>query len=208
VERAAAVLPDRVEGYGLLLRRWRVEDAELLARAVDESADHLRPWMAWMAHHPMPLREREAMLRQWEREWSEGGDVALAIFAGDDLVGSCGLLRRRGPNVLEIGYWIHPRFTRRGLATTAARLLTDTAFSLPGIERVEIHHDKANTASAGVPERLGFRFVGEEPEDTDAPAEIGIAWTWRVDRSDWTASSPVARPAPVRSRPAPGPRPH
>jgi RimJ/RimL family protein N-acetyltransferase len=57
---------------------------------------------------------------------------------------------------LEIGYWIHAGFLRRGLATRVSCLLTDAAFTVAGIERVEIHHDKANVASAGVPRRLGF----------------------------------------------------
>src|SRR3954453_3756916 len=52
VESARAVLPERIDGDGLLLRRWRVSDAEALGRALDENDDHLRPWMAWMADEP------------------------------------------------------------------------------------------------------------------------------------------------------------
>ena len=87
--------------------------------------------------------------------------------------------------MLEIGYWIHPSFTRRGLATAVARLLTDTAFTVPGISAVEIHHDKANTASAAIPRRLGFRFLGEAPDASSAPAELGVDWAWRVERDRW-----------------------
>jgi hypothetical protein len=43
------ILPDRIESEGVLLRRWLVTEAQALGRAVAESADHLRPWMAWMA---------------------------------------------------------------------------------------------------------------------------------------------------------------
>jgi ribosomal-protein-serine acetyltransferase len=180
-----SVLPDRIKGEGVLLRRWRVDEAEALGRAVRESEDHLRPWLAFMADEPQTLQKREAMLRERELEWSQGGDVMLAILVNDEIAGSCGLHRRRGPKTLELGYWIHPSFTRRGLATIVARLLTDAAFSVPGIDSVEIHHDKANTASAGVPERLGFRFVGESPDEGNAPAAVGIDCTWRIDRSDW-----------------------
>lgn len=178
-------LPDRIEGDGLVLRRWRVSDAEAQERAVDESADHLRPWMAWMAEPRQTLEQRRAMLAEWERAWLAGGDVVLGVFVDEQVAGSCGLHRRRGPDVLEIGYWIHAAFVRRGLATTVARLLTDAAFAIPEIARTEIHHDKANVASAGVPRRLGYEFAGEQPDERAAPAELGIDCVWRMPRSRW-----------------------
>jgi RimJ/RimL family protein N-acetyltransferase len=95
------------------------------------------------------------------------------------------LHRRLGPGALEIGYWTHPKFLRRGIASAAARLLTDAAFALPAIEYVEIHHDKANLASRGVPERLGYEFIGERPDATAAPAELGVDCTWRMSRERW-----------------------
>ena len=38
------------------LRHWRAEDAEAQARAIEESLDHLRPWMPWAADEPKPRR--------------------------------------------------------------------------------------------------------------------------------------------------------
>ncbi len=83
------------------------------------------------------------------------------MWLDGELVGSSGLHRRIGPGGLEIGYWIHPRHLRRGLATEVARQLTDRAFADPSVDRVEIHHDRANAASGGVPAKLGFELVGE-----------------------------------------------
>lgn len=68
---------------------------------------------------------------------------------------------------------MHPDYTGRGLASTVVRLLTDAAFSVAAIASVEVHTDKANLASAAVPRRLGFRFVGETPDEASAPAEVG-----------------------------------
>jgi ribosomal-protein-serine acetyltransferase len=190
-----AVLPERIEGDGLLLRRWLVDDAELQHRAVAESIDHLRPFMAWIAHEPLPLEQRRRMLAEWERDWTQGGDVALAILVGDRVAGSAGLHRRGGPDMLEIGYWTHPAFLRQGIATKTARLLTGAAFAVPGIERVEIRHDKANAASAGVPRRLGYTPTGEEkPMRPAAPADVGIDCVWRMTRADWIALTEGRRP--------------
>jgi RimJ/RimL family protein N-acetyltransferase len=178
-------LPERVEGSEVLLRLWHLDDAARLGEAIAESAGHLRPWMAWMGEEPQTLEQRQAILARWEVEWSDGGDAYYGIFLDGDVVGSCGLHRRLGLDALEIGYWIHAAFVRRGLATEAARLLTDAAFSMPEISSVEIHHDRANPASSGVPSRLGYRFVGEQPDDATAPADSGIECIWRMERSEW-----------------------
>jgi ribosomal-protein-serine acetyltransferase len=180
-------LPEMLQDpSGLMLSRWRVADAAELQRIVAESAEHLRPWISWMESEPLTVGEREAMLRERESVWSAGGDVMLAIRLEQNAIGSCGLHRRIAPDGLEIGYWVHPAFTRRGLATSAVRLLTDGAFTVEGITHVEIHHDKANLASAGVPGRLGYQLVAEAPDEISAPAELGIEQIWRVHREMWT----------------------
>jgi len=103
-------------------------------------------------------------------------------------VGGSGLHKRLGPGGLEIGYWVHREFTRRGIASSASRALTDHAFARPDIELVEIHHDAANVASAEVPRSLGFRHVGDEPREIKAPAETGVHRIWRITRDEWTAT--------------------
>ena len=182
------VLPERLTGPdGLLLRRWLASDAEQLGQAIAESAVHLRPWMAWIADEPLPPDRRTAMIEQWERDWAEGGDVILGVFLERRIAGGCGLHRRIGPDGLEIGYWIHSAFLRRGLATGVAAVLTSAALAQPGITRVEIHHDKANEASAGIPRRLGFEWLGEAPDEPVAPAETGLEWRWAMDKASWDA---------------------
>jgi ribosomal-protein-serine acetyltransferase len=183
-----AVLPERLESLGgLLLRRWVPDDAETLGRAVAESAEHLRPWMAWIEDEPLSLRRRRAMIMDWERDWANGGDVFLGIFVAGEIAGSCGLHRRIDQVGLEIGYWVHPAFLRRGLATEVASVLTDAALRLPGITHVEIHHDTANRASAGVPGKLGYRLIGKFPDGAAAPAESGTECRWRIDEQSWQA---------------------
>lgn len=183
-----AVLPERLSGpRGVLLRRWRLEDARALSIAVAESLDHLRPWMAWAAQEPLTLQERRSRIAAFEGEWAAGGDVVLGAFLGDEVIGGCGLHRRIAADGLELGYWIHERFTRRGLATLLAGLLTDVALALPGITHAEIHHDKANVASAGVPRKLGYSLIEEVPDQREAPAESGIECQWRMTREAWSA---------------------
>ena len=184
-------LPERLAGpAGLLLRRWSPGDARQLSAAVAQSREHLRPWMAWAAAEPLTIEQRRELIIGFERDWRDGGDAVLGIFLDGRVVGGCGLHRRIARDGLELGYWIHPRFTRQGLATAAARLLTDGAVALPGVTHVEIHHDKANVASAGVPRKLGFSLRAEVIAEVEAPAEIGIECRWRMDREQWLSDDP------------------
>jgi hypothetical protein len=107
--------------------------------------------MEWTRHEPLTVVQRRALIEDWERDWRLDGDVIYGVFVDDEVAGGSGLHHRGSPDELEIGYWTHPAFLRRGIATSVARLLTDAAFSVPGIEAVEIHHDKANLRSRGVP---------------------------------------------------------
>jgi ribosomal-protein-serine acetyltransferase len=174
----------------LTLRRWRMADAAALSRAVAESAEHLRPWMPWIAEEPLSLAARVALIEQWNAEWETAGTGGLGLWVGETIVGGGGLHRRVGPRGLDVGYWVHPAHTRRGHATAAAAQLTDLALATPGIERVEIHNDRANAISARIPRRLGYELVGEIPHPPIAPAETGVRQLWRMDAARW-ASRPV-----------------
>ena len=165
------------------LRQWRPEDADAQARAIEESLEHLRPWMAWAADWPMPREAQLEMLREWERRRIAGEDEFLAVWLGDALVGSCGLHFRIGAGGAEIGYWIHVAHLRRGLATEVARQLIERAFADPSVDRVEIHHNRANAASGGVPRKLGFELVSDTPRAPNAPGEEGVERVWRLTRA-------------------------
>ena len=165
------------------LRHWRVEDADAQGRAIEQSLDHLRPWMPWVQEEPKPREQRVAMIREWEAERRAGGDELLAVRRDGVVVGSCGLHRRIGPGGLELGYWIHPAHVRQGLATEVVRQLCERAFADPRIDRVEIHHDRANVASGGVPAKLGFELVGDTPRAPQAPGEEGVERVWRLTRA-------------------------
>jgi RimJ/RimL family protein N-acetyltransferase len=178
MEQPAEILSfDQVE-----LRRWRASDAETVDRVVTESLAHLLPWMPWAAGHN---REHAVeYVTRSEEEWVTGQAYNYAITSGGTVIGSCALMRRIGPGGLEIGYWLHPAWTGRGLATMAAAALLRQAFALPGVDRVEIHHDERNKASGEVPQRLGFTEVERRqmPDGPSASGEVGVDVVWRILR--------------------------
>ncbi|HEY2654640.1 MAG TPA: GNAT family N-acetyltransferase [Solirubrobacteraceae bacterium] len=191
------VLPELALRDGeLRLRPWSQDDAAALNAAVADSVEHLRPWMEWIAGEPQTVSQRGEWILQSERDRASGGQLLLGTFVDGAIAGGCGLHARVGVGGLEIGYWTHPEFLRRGVATAASRLLTSAAFSLPGISFVEIHHDKANVASGGVPRKLGFELVDESRKPPTAPGEIGIECRWRVARAVWLQRQQSSPPAP------------
>ncbi|MQS17018.1 GNAT family N-acetyltransferase [Streptomyces kaniharaensis] len=175
-------LPQQVIDLGdLTLRRFDGEaDLPEFFRVIEESLEHLRPWMPWVAEHS--LAKTTEFLAGCPEQWASGEGFTYAIVLDGAIVGACSLFRSDGTpdDGREIGYWLHPAATRRGVATRAARALVDQAFRLPGVDWVEIVHDPANHASAAVPARLGFTEHLRRPAEALAPAETGEEQVWRL----------------------------
>ncbi len=164
------------------LRRWREGDAEAVYQVVTSSIEHLALWMEWAAdgYHP---QDAAKFITQSQANWRFGEAFNYAIIAADGaVVGSCGLMARIGPGGLEIGYWLHPDYVGRGIATLAAGMLTSEAFRI-GADYVEIVHDTANVRSAGIPKRLGFTEIKRRPQILVNSSEAdGVVIVWRRDR--------------------------
>jgi RimJ/RimL family protein N-acetyltransferase len=185
--------PYRLESERLVVRCWQPSDARLLDEAIGSSVEHLRPWMPWIVREPLAFRDRIEFLRSARAYFDRDEDYPVGVFDRTEkrVLGGAGLHKRLGPVALEIGYWIRQDSVRRGLCTEVAALLTHVAFVRCGVERVEIHADPANTASQGVPAKLGFhrdavlRRRARTPEG--APRDTAI-WSMFADE---LRSSPI-----------------
>ena len=201
--------PERMQtASGAVLRRARPGDAEAFAEAVGESLDHLRHWMPWAVPVATEAAVQRDRLVMADASWADGSDYEFAILPADEarIIGGCGLMRRIGPGAIEIGYWVHVDHTRRGHATAAARALTAAAWTLPDVERVEIHCDEANVASAAVPARLGYRLDRIQDDEPKAPAVSGRSMIWIAERpAGVTTASGSGGRAARRSAPGPAP---
>ena len=84
------------------------------------------------------------------------GDAGFWTFGG-----GAGLMRLDWPQRrFEIGYWLAPDATGRGLASEAVHALAQMAFSQLKALRVEIRTDARNLPSRAVAERCGFVLEG------------------------------------------------
>lgn len=189
-------LPSEIITPRLVLRLWRPDDTAALGAAIEASFEHLRPWLAWIRFEPLSDEDRVQIIDSGRADWQDGGDANYGVFHGQTIVGGCGLHRRQGPGAMDLGYWIHVDHTGQGYAVEMARGLTAAAFDVPGIERVEIHHDKANVRSRAVPRSLGFTPGLEQRDGIHSPGEVGIDCSWSISRTDWELRQSTMRARP------------
>ena len=148
----------RIETERLIIRCYNPKDVFLLKTAIEESIEHLRPWMPWASNEPEDLQVIIDRLRMFRGDFDLNRNYVYGIFDPEEkfLIGGCGLHPRIGFNALEIGYWIHVDHINKGYATEIAAALTRVAFEVEKVKRVEIHCDPKNIGSASIPKKIGF----------------------------------------------------
>ena len=155
-------LPEALVGERVVVRPWRPGDGAALYEAVQESLDHILPWLPWGPTHSSPA-ESEAMVRRWRARWDLREDLAVGIWERETgrFVGGSGLHRIDWKvSSFEIGYWVRESATGRGYVTEAVQLLCGLAFDTLRANRVFIRVATENLRSAAIPRRLGFVLEG------------------------------------------------
>jgi RimJ/RimL family protein N-acetyltransferase len=166
------------------LDRWRVKDVDDAYTAVDSSREHLARFMPWSRGYAWA--SAAAYLEQCDRDWADltafNYRVSAPELRPDRALGSASLMARRGPGVLEIGYWVRADAVGRGVARRAAAALTDAGFALAAGVEIWSCHEPENAASAAIPARLGFtRQVEPVPAPPDFTAGADVCWTLSKD---------------------------
>ncbi|NIS90713.1 MAG: GNAT family N-acetyltransferase [Woeseiaceae bacterium] len=98
------------------------------------------------------------------------GPYRVALKDTDTPIGICGLFRREGLDVPDLGYSTLPEFCGRGYAFEAAVAVMDYACSELSIDRLIAIISPENSASIGLIGKLGFEFerMHTMPGDEDA----------------------------------------
>jgi RimJ/RimL family protein N-acetyltransferase len=150
---------EELRGERVVVRPYRVEDAEALKEAVEESRQHLRPWMPWADSHQSIEESRDWLLRM-NAKLLLREELGFGIWHAEtgQYLGGTGLHPGNWeiPS-FEIGYWLRASAEGHGYMTEAVRLLTDFAFEGLKANRIEIRCDERNVRSAAVAMRLGFK---------------------------------------------------
>lgn len=164
--------PERIRTERLVLRCWEPGDAPLFQSALAPSLEYVSEWIPPALDEPSGLEAIAQRLAGFRDEFRAGVGFVYVIMDSDEaqVLGEIGLMPRVGPRALEIGYWIRIERAGHGLATEATRALTDVGLALPEVDRIEIHCDPANAASAAVPRKLGYRLIDGVSDDGSGSA--------------------------------------
>jgi ribosomal-protein-serine acetyltransferase len=147
---------------GIVLRPYRVADADGVFTAVEAERIRLQAWMPWVWVSTSP-EDSLQFVTDAERRFAAGTAVNCGLFDGERVVGSVGAGIDALNRVAEVGYWISADYEGRGLVTGAMRALIGHLFDR-GLHRLVIHAAFGNERSIAVAERLGFTYEGTERE--------------------------------------------
>ncbi len=155
-------LPDELLGERVRVRPYYAGDGAALWEAVEESREHILPWLPWGDTHKSP-EDSEAYVRKCQARWLLREDLPLGLWerATGRFLGGSGLHRIDWdvPS-FEIGYWLRRSAVGHGYMTEAVRLMCGLAFETLSANRLFIRCAAANQRSAAIPRRLGFVLEG------------------------------------------------
>ncbi len=182
----------RIETERLLIRCWSPQDAPLLRAALDESDQHLRPWIPWMKDEPKSLNETVSWLQTKRANFDLRKDFWYAIFdaTGGTLLGEIGLMTRAGPGAREIGYWISKSSEGQGYTSEATAAMIKVAFEIDNVSRIEIYCAPENEPSVAIPRKLGFLHEATlASRYTDSEGDVHDTMVWTLFAAAYSGSS-------------------
>jgi len=185
----------RIESDCLVIRCYNPKDALYLQKAVQESVEHLRPWMPWVKDEHKELKVKIERLRLFRADFDLNKNYVYGVFDPNEteLVGGTGLHPRVGSNAFEIGYWIHVNHVNKGYATEISVALTKVAFEIESVNRVELHCDPNNIRSAAIPKKLGYVYEATlRKRCENIEGEPIDSMIWSILREDYL-KSPAAK---------------
>lgn len=153
--------PNLVSGQ-VLLRPFRPDNAADFYAAARESIAEVYPWLPW-CHPDYTIEESTTWIAQCAERWRDGTSYNFAITDARDgsCLGGCGLNHlNQVDRVANLGYWVRTSQTRRGVATTATRLLARFGFEELKLNRIEIIVATGNLTSQRVAEKAGTTREG------------------------------------------------
>jgi RimJ/RimL family protein N-acetyltransferase len=163
---------------------WETERLRLRAASLTEAPlafasyttdPAISRYMMWRPHRT--LDETQSFFRRCEDVWANREAFPWSLWLKSD--GSfIGVLEARvKQHAMDIGYWLGPRYWRRGLMSEAVRGLVSWGLAQPEIHRVWAVCDVENVASARLLASVGMQREGTlrrwlvHPNMSDAPRD-------------------------------------
>ena len=154
-----------LETERLILRPWRIEDAEEMFYGWANDPE-VTKYMTWNAH--TDIEQTKQILAMWVEEYQKPERIAFGIVLKDEnkLIGGIDVVGYlNGPKGTPvIGYDLSRKYWNHGYMTEACKCVINYLFSL-GYPEIEIDAFDENIGSNHVIQKCGGVFIGAEIEE-------------------------------------------
>lgn len=182
----AGPAPIQMISSRLVVRNYRLADAQAISHAINESRPSLARWVPDIARRQTLAEVRVGLeLLAGQRECEQRLVFGLWERASGAFLGEVGLYQldwdRRSA---EIGYWLRQSARGRGYAAEGLELVCTLASGGLALRQLEAHVAPENVASRGVAERHGFRITGQRPAVSEWDGDVVhvLIYTRELDR--------------------------
>lgn len=143
------------------IRRYHLDDEEMLFEAASESINEIHPFLPW-CHPQYSIEDSRSWLLSIEPNWNDEQSYGFAIIDNESgkFMGGCGLNIIDVTPVANLGYWIRSSEVGKGVASEATVGLLNFGFECLGLMRIEIMMSTQNEASKKVAINAGAIFEG------------------------------------------------
>lgn len=184
--------PYRVDD-SIQLELLRPEQLYAHFNLIHQYRDHIGAWESWAQQ--TTLEDQRAYLERKLEEYGRSEGFSAGIWMREtpadpfELVGNLSCAIQRWQQSAEIGYWLIPPMTGRGIVTRAARATIDHLLGELGLGRVQISVTEGNFPSRRVAERLGFHLDGILRHETLLNGQWMNRAIYSMLREEWPTSS-------------------
>ncbi|MCW2725727.1 MAG: family N-acetyltransferase [Frankiales bacterium] len=149
--------PLEITAGRLHLRPWQPGDAAVLHAACTDP--EVQRWTTVPVPYTAELAR--AFIDQMQQGWSDGTECSFAVCDSttSEVLANVSL-RRRYPDVWDVGYWCAPAARGGGVVGEALGTVCRWAFAELGAQRIEWYAEVGNWASRRAAEKAGFRVEG------------------------------------------------
>ncbi|MBB6048408.1 GNAT family N-acetyltransferase [Armatimonas rosea] len=176
---------ERLTGDRVCLRGVALTDTDAVF-AIWSDPEAMRYW----SHPPYTERAQAEAKLTGDLASSAAGSAlpwAITLVGDDQLIGMCTLHQIDLSNGrAEVGYLLGRSYWGQGLATEAASLVIDYAFTTLGLRRLEADIDPRNTGSQRLLERLGFERDGYLRERWCVAGEVSDSALYGLLAREWS----------------------
>lgn len=148
------------------LKTRNFDQAEDLFQLIDQSREHLKPWMPW-EESTKTVEDTRNYLKTAIDWWQKRTTFDFSIYenSSQKIIGSFGLHSIDWPNrSCALGYWLGAEAVGHGYITEIALAIEELVLGL-SLHRVVITCDSKNTRSQLVAKRLDYRFESLEIDE-------------------------------------------